>query len=894
MNKKRVQALALLLTFSAFCQLSACSTTTNSNTSSNATGESIQESDVSSNRGITYTVDTDTSALSQDSEISDTLYGLFLEDINFAVDGGLYSELIKNRSFEYGTAAANENLHGWVNNNEDTLTFAVTDGSTDKSVLNENNPHYATLTNRSSDYVGIGNVGYLDGLAVSSGASYQVSLYAKTTSGYAGSIRVALENSDGSCVYAENQVDGVTDSWQKFDLTLEPNATVNEDLRFVVEITEGSIDLDMVSLMPVDTYAGLPIRKDIGEYLESLNPSFLRFPGGCVIEGKDEESMYSWKDSIGDGLEFTINGETTTGDVAVRPQGKDIWSGTKQDPYYTTYGIGFYEYFELCEALDCMPVPVLNAGMTCQVQSPKYIVYDTDSANFKQCVQDALDLVEFCLGDSSTYWGGVRTAMGHPKTFDLTYIAIGNEQWQTEYHKHYQAFVKAFDQAKEENPDLYGNIQLIVANGTASSSTEGWTYLKENPDDLTTLVDEHYYNTPEWFFTNTKRYDSYDRSTQASVFLGEYAAQSNTLNAALAEAAYMTGLERNGDIVELACYAPLFGNSKTNQWTPDMMFFSNDSLYGSVDYYVQKLFSNNVGTNILPSSLDLGTATSTEAQTGSIGLGSWMTSVSYDNLSVTDNESGDTLYRCDFESDSTLEDDDWSVNEGEWSILDGTLVQSNTKDPFDTNTGDAIYVGDETWSNYTMTVDATVLSGNEGFLIPFWVKNTSNNYFWNIGGWGNTVSCLQSVSNNVKSDQLPGTVKNLTLKKNQTYQLKVIVDGCNVKCYIDDSHYVDYTYETADSLYETASVDANGDIILKLVNATEEPLTIQTVLDNFKESDYDTSAAVTTLSGEDLGASNSFDEPEKMVPVESTLTISENFTYEAPAYSVSILRIPAK
>lgn len=903
MKSQSKKILSLLLSFSLAGSLCACGNDTSSNPSgandagSEASNNESAEAD--SSGGIitaNYSFSADTSALDESSEISDTLYGLFLEDINYAVDGGLYAELIKNRSFEYGTAAANGNMHGWMHDDEEFLSFSIVDGSADGSCLNENNPSYAVLTNNglssASEYLGISNVGYLDGLAVTAGENYNASLFIKGD-GTCTSVRISLENKDGT-VYAEQILSGITDSWQKLETVLTPTETVNKDLILKVSIPAGSVCVDMISLMPEDTYQGLPIRKDLGEYMESLNPSFLRFPGGCVIEGKDEESMYNWKDSIGNALTYEINGVETTGDVSARPQGKDIWSGSSNNPYYTTYGIGFYEYFELCEALDALPVPVLNAGMTCQVQSPKYIVYPLSSDEFKQCVQDALDLVEFCRGDASTYWGSVRIAMGHEEPFTLKYIAIGNEQWQTEYHAHYEKFVEAFENAAKEEPELYGDIELIVANGTASGSTEGWSYIEDYPDSVTTLVDEHYYESPDWFMANTKRYDTYDRDAQADVFLGEYAAQSNTLKAALAEAAYMTGLERNADVVKMACYAPLFGNSTFNQWTPDMMFFSNDSICGTIDYQVQKIFANNVGTMILPSTLEMNNSTSVETLSGSVGLGSWMTSVAYDNLKITSNTDGAVLYEADFENDTTLKDDNWNIHEGDWSIKEGRLVQTNTGDPYDTNTGDAVYVGDASWSNYTLMVDAEILNGGEGFLIPVCVQNTANNIFWNIGGWGNTVSCLQIVENNAKSGQINGTVKNLVLKKNQVYQLKVVVEGNNIKCYIDDALYVDYTKEAVEPLYETTSIDENGDIIVKFVNVSENEIVIDTTISDINFSDYETDAVLTLLAGDDLGLQNSFEEPDKVVPTESTISVGESFSYTAPKYSVSIIRIKKK
>lgn len=547
--------------------------------------------------GIVYRVNTDISGLDESHRISGTLFGIFLEDINYAVDGGMYAELVKNRSFEYGMEARDAQKHGWESTNE-AVAFSVQDGSGDGTALNENNPHYAVVENSGASSVspmeGISNKGFLEGIAIEEGASYDVSFYAKSDDGSVDQVSVTLFNEDGT-VYDEKTVEGISDQWQKYETTLTASATANRKVRLAVKIPAGTACFDMISMMPQDTYQGLPIRKDFGEYLEALNPKFLRFPGGCVVEGRDEESIYSWKDSIGGGLSFEVNGENAVGDVAARPQGKSIWQGSAANPYYTTYGLGFYEYFSFCEALGCMPVPVLNAGMTCEIQSPFYTVYDVGSEEFSQYVQDALDLVEFCKGDKDTKWGAVRIAMGHEAPFDLKYIGIGNEQWQSEYHEHYKEFVKAFEEAAASDPELYGDVELIVANGTAFDSTEGWTYLSQNPDGITTLVDEHYYQPPEWFLANTHRYDDYDRNAQAKVFLGEYAAKANTLDAALAEAAYMTGLEKNGDVVEMACYAPLFSHEKLNQWVPDLIYYSNDGIFGSANYYVQQMYGNNAG-----------------------------------------------------------------------------------------------------------------------------------------------------------------------------------------------------------------------------------------------------------------------------------------------------------
>lgn len=857
-----------------------------------------KEGDSAAATVASYVVHVDSSGLDESHAISDTLYGIFFEDINHALDGGLYAELIKNRSFEYGGIAGNQNRHGWSVWPESGTSsgFSVVDGLEDGSCLHENNPHYARLVNtEEAERLYLSNKGYLSGMHIKGQEEYIFSVYLKSPDGYNGIISVELNRQDATL--ARGEISGITGQWARYELTLtaEEHAAGADlaDSTLSLGIDRGTVDLDLVSLMPADTFKGLPIRRDLGEMLEALNPSFLRFPGGCVIEGRDEESMYSWKDSIGGGARLTT-GYGTTGGIEVRPQGCSIWKGTQNHPYYTTYGMGFYEFFELCEVLDCMPVPVLNAGMTCQVQSPRYIVYDVNSQEFRQCVQDALDLVEFCRGDASTQWGGVRTAMGHEEPFALKYIGIGNEQWQSEYFQHYRLFVDAFNKAAQENPALYGDIRLIVANSTSSGDRVGWNYVEDCADwgdEITALVDEHYYEAPSFFFTNTHRYDSYDRDSQARVFLGEYAAQSNTLEAALAEAAYMTGLEKNGDVVEMACYAPLFGNRLQSQWSPNMIWFDSATAYGSVNYYVQQLYANNKGVANLPAELTVEAASSSNLS-GRVGLGSWQTSVAYDNLTVTDNVTGESLYQADFDDGEFP--GDMTVWEGDWTVKDGRLVQSHTGNPADANTGDSVYVGDTGWSNYTLTVEAEILSGPEGFLVPVCVRDAANNMFWNIGGWGNTVSCLQIVSGGSKSGQISGTVKNVKLQRGKVYTVRVVVEGSHVEGYLDDVKYLDYTYEAPQSLYESANIDENGDILIKLVNPTGRTILVDTRLEDFKAEQYEKNAEVTVLSGDSLSAVNSFDEPEKIIPVSETTAIGENFAYEAPAYSLTVLRIPAK
>lgn len=855
---------------------------------------------------------------------SELRWGLFLEDINHALDGGLYAELVKNRSFEFGSAAQNGNRHGWTA--QEGVTFEVVDGSADGTALHASNPHYARIANAGSEPAGILGCGWLDGMAAEAGRTYVFTVFMRADAD-PGEVTVSLRDTRGR-VYDEALLTGsghgfpVTAEWQQWQVLLQPSESVSRNLRIGLSIQPGAaVDVDMVSLMPADTFAGLPVRKDLGEALAAMHPAFLRFPGGCAVEGRSEESMYSWKDSVGNGerLEYnrcfvaralpdgaaadpgndegTIGHGVSVGGPAVRPQGLDIWQGTAAHPYYTTYGLGFYEFFCLCEALGCEPLPVLNAGMTCPVQSPRYIVYPTNSAGFGQCVRDALDLAEFCRGGTDTAWGGVRAAMGHPEPFPLTMIAIGNEQWQGEYFDHYLRFVEAFDRAAEEAPEIYGDIRLIVANGPAAGSGEGWDYVDGYcgaEDNRTAFVDEHFYMSPDWFFEHTDRYDGYDRDLRAKVFLGEYASQSNRMISALAEAAFMMGMERNGDMVSLACYAPMFGNASSNQWTPDMIFFSNTGAYLTPNYHVQSLFMNSTLGRVLPSELTAERTAADVTLSGAAGLGSWMTSVAYDNLTVTDNRTGETLFAADFDRGGSPSDYGLEEHTGSWSVADGRLIQRHTGAPADENTGDALYFGDPSWTDYTLTVEAEILSGAEGFLIPVCVDGPENTVFWNLGGWGNTVSCLQIVAAGAKSGQADGTVKDCRLRRGTVYRLEVRVSGDTITCAMDGRQMVRWQKREAGGLYALAGLAENGDLIIRAVNAAADARPLGLTLTGFDPALWSAEAAVTALAADSPDMANTFLAPEAVAPVTGVIPAAAESTLTLPPWSLTVIRIPAR
>ena len=849
-------------------------------------------------------------------DISDLLFGIFFEDINFAADGGLYAEMVSNRSFEFTALAAGDNLYNWnaVNGAEIKVT------QISKDCLNENNPSYLIINNTADSPAGIENKGFLDGMAVKKDAKYNLTFYAKTPSGYSGSV-VANLAVNGQVVGTAT-IEKVTDGWQKYSAQLTSSVDANQGVTLQVLIDKGEVHFDMISLFPEDTYKGREngMRKDLGQLLEDMQPKFLRFPGGCVIEGYDEMTAYDWKDSIGvgdDGLPLEFNGKY--GDVAARTQGVSIWTdlATTEDQYpsFFSYGLGFYEYFLLCEDIGAVGVPVLNCGLYCQMRGKGPV--DMNSELFQQYIQDMLDLVEFCRGDKNSTWGKVRASLGHPEPFELKYICIGNENENTDYFERYSAFLDAFNKAKAQNPKLYEGLELIYSSG-ASDATHGGNHLpsyqyaqnelkemnSNNAKDFAGAIDQHYYNDPEWFFKNTDYYnpENYKRTVEEmtdtiyggaiKVFLGEYAAKSNTLKSALAEAAYMTGLERNGDIVEMAAYAPLFSSGVARHWAPNLIWFDNDTAMGSISYHVQKLFSLNQGTKVIDHSLD-GAKIAQESLKGAVGVGTWYTSAKFDNIVITDNKTGEILAsdECGLFSKSKWE----FPTDGEWKIKSGALTNTTTEMEY-SDTGSVAYFGESDWENYTYTVEATKLDGAEGFLIPFAVQGTDNNIFWNIGGWGNTRSAFQRIENNSKTGEILGTITDFTVETGKTYKITIEVKGTRVKGYIDDELIVDYNFgsESEAETYTVVSTDDNGDIIIKFVNTTENAKTVAIDIAN---ADVKSQAIVNQVAGNSLQDDNVLgaDESTHLTMKEFTLDgVSAQFNYTIPAYSVTAMRLKTK
>lgn len=522
------------------------------------------------------------------ANIQPTMYGIFFEDINFGADGGLYAELVKNRGFEFtlpetGWWQPNSNRHSLNRESGLGTIITTTDDPSNRNFLRivVNNPAGYKLINEG-----------FRGMGIKAGANYDVSVKAALQEGDLSKIDLRLIDTNG-VVIGETSIQPAGNEWKKYPTIITATKTCENAQLQITFNSPGTIDLDMISMFPQDTWKGRKggLRKDIVQLLYDLKPGFLRFPGGCIVEGRTLDQRYQWKKTIGpvEEREVLINRWNTEFEHRLTPD------------YYQSFGLGFFEYFQLAEDIGAEPLPILNCGMACQFNTAELVPLE----EIDSYVQDALDLIEFANGGIHTTWGKIRSDMGHPEPFNMKFIGVGNEQWGADYIERYIIFEKAI---KEKYPEM----TIITGSGPFPSGDYfeyGWEKLKELKAQI---IDEHYYHSPAWFRKNATRYDAYDRNGP-KVFAGEYAAQSvvtgspdnkNTWECALSEAAFMTGLERNADVVLMSSYAPLMAHADGWQWTPDLIWFSNLTTLKTANYEVQKLFSTNHGTEVIAMTSD--------------------------------------------------------------------------------------------------------------------------------------------------------------------------------------------------------------------------------------------------------------------------------------------------
>lgn len=814
---------------------------------------------------LAYALTVDTNKIK--FKLNPRLYGLFFEDINKAADGGLNAELVENKSFEQ-IKNGDETLYAWqvIGDQNNSYTLENKDG------IHLNNPSYLKLNLK--EKIVLNNIGH-NGIPMKKGENYTFSLWLRNDT-FVGNITACVEGGSGKKLSDEAIIQGQVvknGEWSKYTAQIKG---IEKGIGNLIITFEGSgiINVDFISLMPQVTWRGKDVDKwpygglriDLVEALQELSPGFIRFPGGCIVEGDGLDNTYNWKDTIGP--------------LEERKEQKNLWG------YWQSYGLGYHEYFQLCEDLGAEPIPVVHAGMTCQIRKPgEYYVPKSEA--FEESIQNAIDLIEYANGDSTTYWGQKRVQNGHIEPFNLKYIAIGNENWGAQYWENFDIF-------KERIQEKYKNITVITSSGPWASGPEydmAWEEINEKHKE--TFVDEHFYMTPEWFLGNTDRYDYYNREG-AKVFIGEYAAHNgkanlqapasgNTLYAALAEAAFMTGIEKNGDVVKMASYAPLFAKQGSTQWPYNMIWFDHYNIVYTPNYYVQQLFSKNLGDTLLESNLEKENE-GLQDISGGIMLGGWSTAVAYDEVQVISNKDGKIIFEDDFEDN--IIDPIWKIKDGVWKEEEGVLKQISTTDGEKT-----IYIDGVEWSDYTVNVKVKKVSGMEGFLIGVGVTGPDDFIWYNAGGWGNTKDAVERSCAGTKAGigfTKKGTF--LPIKTNADYTIDICYTNEQLKVIKNDVVIQEVAIKALQKdLYTSVTQDSQTkETFVKLVNTTEKP--IELIL-KFEDKSFEGKQKMITLAHDNPQVINSFKCPNAIMPIEQEIAIQQNQSIIIPAYSVNVIKL---
>jgi alpha-L-arabinofuranosidase len=798
---------------------------------------------------ITITISSDKPG----AKINPQMWGAFFEDINFGADGGLYAEMVKNGAFEFP-----EPMMGWIKISPSNARGEIT--TREEEPFRASNPHHVRIASTAGAPLGISNEGYR-GMGVRAGEAYDFSARIRRISGRS-RVSVEIVGSDGTTLASEN-LGGLTPTWSRIMTTLRPNATDPKARMTVIVQGEGTIDLDMISLFPQKTWKNRPggLRADMVQLLADLKPAFLRFPGGCIVEGSDLSKRYQWKNTIGPIEDRKLLVNRWNYEFKHRPT----------PDYYQSFGLGFFEFFQLSEDIGAEPLPIVNCGMACQFNSNELCPLD----QLDTYIQDAVDLIEFANGPATSKWGAERVAMGHPAPFNMKMIGIGNEQWGPQYIERLERFTKVL---KEKHPE----IAIISAAGPSPADERYrflWPKLQEMKADI---VDEHCYANPIWFLSSAKRFDSYDRNGP-KVFFGEYAAQSvaivstknrNNLECALSEAAFMTGIERNADIVRMASYAPLFAHVDAWQWTPNLMWVDNLRVVATPNYYVQQLFSHNRGDIVLPVTNDAPVREFLPA--GKIGVGTAGASAEFDDVKVVKGDQ--TLLTAEFAQNVA----GWS-GRGQWRAAEGVYRQGDPRG------NSHSLAGDTTWSNYTLTLRARKTGGDGAMVITVCDDDAGTYARWILGGWENKQHGM--LTHYAEQDQLlervPGSLEN-----NRWYDVKITVNGAQMECYLDGQlvQKGEILRRQVPALFASAVRDEKtGETILKVVNPGSDARDATIKLSGVK--DVVNSGKSTILSGNRLDE-NQVDQPATVVPRHGIVTgVAPEFKHTFPAQSFTVLRL---
>lgn len=820
-------------------------------------------------------------AANQGSRISSTLHGIFFEEISHAGEGGIYAEMIQNRGFEEtripaGTTLQNGSLVPSPGKPHFMLEPKKTDwklewphqtdwpawskreaGETVMEIslsrekpLNKATPNSLCIRLTASDPAGkarLINEGFW-GINTVAGDQYHLSFYARTDAQYKKPVSVSLQSADGRTLASHrfNTING--DAWKKYSCTFKPTLS-DPKAKFVMMFDgEGTVWLDFVSLFPAKTFKNRPngLRPDLAQLIAELKPSFVRWPGGCYVEGITIESAPDWKTSIGP--------------VEQRPGSFSPWG------YWSSDGFGYHEYLQFCEDINADALYVFNAGVSCEYRSGTYI----PESELQPYIQNALDAIEYAIGPVTTKYGKMRAANGHPKPFPLKYAEIGNEQHGPKYASRYNIFYKAI---KEKYPQ----VRLMASMGIGDVNQRTLKDMKE-----VDIVDEHAYKDAYWSMRNPGHFDKYKRGDW-EMYVGEYATNAGVgagnMQAALSDAIYILGMERNADLVKWSSYAPLLVNVNDVDWPVNLINFDANKSFGRISYYAIKLFSDNRADVNLSTAIDASKIVVDKPMfSGGIGLGTWDTQAEFKEVEVI--QQGKTIYKSDFIKSAG----DWEMLRGNWTVINDALSQTAEVPQR------LAVLNNKKFDTYTLKLKARRIGGLNAFMIPFAVKDSNTYLRAHIGSWWNSACVFEKVENGYEVAALTNQQRLAQpIETGKWYDVRLEVGMDKVDCYLNDTLLM--SYQEPQKLFALAGRDeANGDIILKVVNAKENGFkTTVNLAGGIKPGEQ---AQLTILSAGDPKAENSFSQPRKYIPNEEKIKIAGNrFEMEWKPYSINVLRI---
>jgi alpha-L-arabinofuranosidase len=809
------------------------------------------------------------------AEVSPSMYGIFFEEINHAGDGGLYAELVKNRSFEElempegyhaeGDRLVPKQVHnhitglvsdgtfqwttepvpGWKLHEGTDLAFAQEATATMR--LTKNNPQFPSAPNNleitvkdASRPVSLVNEGYW-GMGIAQGEKYLLRTIVRPSIDYKGKITAKIISEKGDVLAFTVIGIPLKNQWNDVKAVLVPSRKDSKAKLALEFDATGNVSVDYVSLFPESTFNNRPngLRKDVADMLVGLKPAFVRWPGGCVVEGISLENRFEWK--------------KTLGDPAARPGEYSTWG------YRCSYGFGYYELLQFCEDLNAGAMFVCNVGMGCQFR----MADASPESQIQYHLDDCLDAIEYALGDITTKWGAKRTSDGHPAPFPLQYVEIGNENWGDEYDKRFDIFYSAI---KEKYPQL----TLISNHGLGGIGKI----------QKTDMIDSHWYVTPDFFFQNAHIFDNQPRG-KYTVYVGEYACNNNVgggnMTAALSEAAFISGMERNSDLVKMASYAPLLENRNNRAWAVNLIWLSTDKVVGRSSYYVQKMAAENCPDYNVKSSITETEPKQIDIEPGFVGFGSWATQVEFKDIKVT--QAGKSI---------PLNGSLFTAEKGKWEETNGVLTQISMQ------TATKRILKGFQGNNYALEFKARKTGGNEGFFVYFGMtEDGSKGYVFNIAGWNNTGTAVELVFDSGNSGTIGKTVPQ-KIETGQWYNVKIAVTSEKAELYMEGKLVLDFRPQTSPLQFFLSGYDeTSGEAIIKIVNADNAPYSAQFKLEGVRQ--VEKTGKVISLAAQSGKDENSFENPKNIYPQESEYKrFGKKFDYEFPPFSFSILRLKVK